>query len=250
MAFYWTRVVRNGYRNKGAFSLLRPLQKRHFSGSPTNRFPWKVLGGFLLTGAGFTLYLHHEKTKLLQQRKQQDCLDQQHQSTHSKPAVGGPFTLTNAATNTPFSDTDLHGHFSLVYFGFTHCPDICPEELEKMTHVMNAVEKNLCPSLLPVFITCDPKRDTVPVVKEYLEDFHPAIIGLTGEPETIVEVAKSYRVYVKIPDTADEDYIVDHSSYFYLMGPHGQFIECYSRESALEDIISSIRMHADVYSKD
>lgn len=123
-----------------------------------------------------------------------------------------------------------------MYFGFSHCPDICPEELDKMARMIDLVASTtrskistlsfVDPSspkrspLLPVFITCDPARDTPSVLKSYLAEFHPGIVGLTGTWEGIKDVCKKYRVYFSTPEGAKPgmDYLVDHSIYFYLMG--------------------------------
>ena len=106
-----------------------------------------------------------------------------------------------------------------VYFGFTHCPDICPEELDKMSAMIDLVHLSHR-SLLPIFVTCDPARDTPSVIKSYLGEFHPALIGLTGTWEQIKAVCKAYRVYFSTPPNVKpgQDYLVDHSIYFYLMG--------------------------------
>lgn len=123
---------------------------------------------------------------------------------------------------------------SQVYFGFTHCPDICPEELDKMSAMIDFVSlPNTSssspsssssvpgrPTLLPIFITCDPARDTPSVLKSYLAEFHPSIVGLTGTWEQVKQVCKAYRVYFSTPEGVKpgQDYLVDHSIYFYLMG--------------------------------
>ncbi|KAF4632779.1 hypothetical protein G7Y89_g5344 [Cudoniella acicularis] len=106
-----------------------------------------------------------------------------------RPKVGGPFQLIDQ-TGKPFTDEDMKGKYSLVYFGFSHCPDICPEELDKMAQMINLVSTSPTrtpntPLLLPIFITCDPARDTPAVLNEYLSEFHSAIIGLTDAPEDI-----------------------------------------------------------------
>ena len=113
-----------------------------------------------------------------------------------------------------------------VYFGFSHCPDICPEELDKMAEMLELVETTVPssssrnPDLLPVFITCDPARDTPAVLKSYLAEFHPRLVGLTGTWEQVKAVCKLYRVYFSTPAGVKPgmDYLVDHSIYFYLMG--------------------------------
>ena len=137
------------------------------------------------------------------------------------------------------ANLSIVGCFSLqVYFGFTHCPDICPEELDKLSRVIDLVASAsrqsiarsaffapASPSstrqpLLPLFITCDPARDTPTVLKSYLQEFHPGIVGLTGTWEQIKDMCKNYRVYFSTPEGAKpgDDYLVDHSIYFYLMG--------------------------------
>lgn len=122
-----------------------------------------------------------------------------------------------------------------VYFGFSHCPDICPEELDKMAQMIDLVASTtqsrigsmsfVDPStrkapLLPIFITCDPARDTPAVLKNYLAEFHPGIVGLTGAWAQVKDVCKRYRVYFSTPEGVKPgmDYLVDHSIYFYLMG--------------------------------
>lgn len=122
-----------------------------------------------------------------------------------------------------------------VYFGFSHCPDICPDELDKMARMIDiasplqtyssAPKPQSRPPLLPIFITCDPARDTPSVLKSYLAEFHPAILGLTGTYEQVKQVCKAYRVYFSTPEGVKPgmDYLVDHSIYFYLMGKHFLF---------------------------
>jgi protein SCO1/2 len=110
-----------------------------------------------------------------------------------------------------------------VYFGFSHCPDICPDELDKMALMYDKTVAQCGETLTPIMITCDPARDTPEVLKEYLAEFHPKILGLTGDYEAIKSVCKAYRVYFSTPPHVKEgqDYLVDHSIYFYLMGTSG-----------------------------
>lgn len=131
-----------------------------------------------------------------------------------------------------------------VYFGFTHCPDICPEELDKMAIMIDKVKETSGNVMRPIFITCDPARDTPVVMKRYLREFHPDIIGLTGTWEDIKSVCKAYRVYFSTPADVKpgQDYLVDHSIYFYLMG---KFRCCEACSALLENIVQSIQNQTD-----
>jgi protein SCO1/2 len=138
--------------------------------------------------------------------------------------VGGPFTLQDG-NGKLVTDRDFRGKYMLVYFGYTFCPDVCPTTLNE---VANALE-HLGPKaakLQPVFITVDPKRDTPAVVRQYAAAFTPRLIGLTGTPEQIAQVAQEYRVYYAEHRTGPgpNDYSMDHSSILYLMGPDGKFV--------------------------
>lgn len=107
-----------------------------------------------------------------------------------------------------------------MYFGFTHCPDICPDELDKMAKMIDTVKAKRGNVLTPIFVTADPNRDSPEIIKEYLADFHPDIKGLTGPYDDIKAMCKAYRVYFSTPPHVKpgQDYLVDHSIYFYLMG--------------------------------
>lgn len=148
---------------------------------------------------------------------------------------------TDPATGKPIgrkiTHQDLLGRFSLVYFGFTNCPDICPEELEKMSAVVTAVENRLGQVVEPVFISCDPLRDTIDRTAAYAKDYHPKLLTLTGHWDDIKSVCKAYRVYFTTPPNADpnSDYLVDHSIFFYLMDPEGRFVEVFGRNSEVAE---------------
>lgn len=141
--------------------------------------------------------------------------------------VGGPFTLTDQ-DGRRVSEKDFLGRHMLVFFGYTYCPDICPTELQVMSAAIDSLGQE-ADRITPVFVTVDPERDTVEVVKAYVENFSPRLVGLTGTPEEIARIAKAYRVhYAKAGNTASEDYLVDHSSIMYLMGPDGSFVKHFS----------------------
>ena len=139
--------------------------------------------------------------------------------------VGGPFTLTDHKGKR-VTDQDFRGRYMLIFFGFTYCPDVCPSELQ----VMSAALDELGPKaekIQPIFITIDPARDTPEAMKLYVANFHPRMVGLTGSPEDIAQVAKAYRVYYARAKGSENqpDYLMDHSTILYLMGPDGKFVK-------------------------
>lgn len=152
--------------------------------------------------------------------------------------VGGPFTLTDGAGRT-VTEKAFAGKYMLVYFGFTHCPDICPTGLLMIENALDQLGRDRN-KIVPLFITLDPERDTPTVVGTYVNHFGDRFIGLSGTPEQIKQVADGYKVYYR--KVEDEDatggYVVDHSAYIYLMGPNGKYVTHFPHhisESALKD---------------
>lgn len=158
-----------------------------------------------------------------------------------KPRVGGPFSLTDH-NGRAVTEADFKGKYLLVYFGFTRCPDICPEELDKMALILKEVNKS-GQVVQPVFITCDPARDGPKELKEYLAEFDESILGLTGSYDDVKQVCKAYRVYFSTPKEVKpgEDYLVDHSIFFYLMDPQGQFVDAFGRNFTAEQVVLRMR---------
>jgi protein SCO1/2 len=137
-------------------------------------------------------------------------------------AIGGPFSLTDQ-DGRPFSDGDLKGKSFLVFFGFTHCPDVCPTTLFEISEVL----RNLGPQAdrtAALFISVDPERDTPAAMKDYLANFDPHIRGLTGDSAALDAVAKAYRAYYKKVPLEGGDYTMDHTAIVYLMDKEGRFV--------------------------
>ena len=131
-------------------------------------------------------------------------------------SVGGPFTLTTQEGK-PLSDTDLQGSPFLVFFGFTHCPDICPTKLFEISEALRAAGDGAkAKGLKALFITVDPERDTPDAMKSYLGSFDPRIVGLSGDRPAIDAVIKAYRAYAKKVPLKDGDYTMDHTALIYL----------------------------------
>ena len=162
----------------------------------------------------------------------------------SKADIGGEFTLTDQ-DGQPFGTTQLKGKLSMIYFGFTFCPDICPTSLQKLTSVMDTLDKYGI-EVTPVFITIDPKRDTSASLKSYLKHFHGKFVGLTGSEETIKEVAGKFKVYYAIAPGSDpkrNDYLLDHTSLVYLMDKNGDYMTHFHIDSNPNEIVEYIRVH-------
>ena len=145
--------------------------------------------------------------------------------TTGKALVGGPFRLTNQHGQ-PVQDSDFRGKYMLVVFGYSFCPDVCPAELQVVTAALEAMGPE-ADRIQPIFITVDPERDTVSQLAVYSQNFHPRLLALTGTPAEIAEVAGRYRVYYAkaAGSSSSQDYLMDHSSIIYLMGPDGQFVQ-------------------------
>ena len=127
----------------------------------------------------------------------------------------------------------------LVFFGYTYCPDVCPAGLQVMTSALDELGAG-ADVIQPLFITIDPERDTVEVMASYVENFHERMVGLTGSADQIAGVAKAYRVYYKKAGD-DADYLMDHSSILYLMGPDGKFLKHYVYGTDAEALAKQIK---------
>ena len=148
---------------------------------------WAGLGVILAAGSGLIWYVRQVKEETVEEQKRRDT------KRIGKPSIGGPFTLVNTKGE-EVTEQDFIGKWVLVYFGFCNCPDICPDQLDKITEVVNRVNSTPhIPNIQPVYITVDPLRDTPQIMDEYLQDFHPDFIGLTGTVEQVKAACKTYR---------------------------------------------------------
>lgn len=154
--------------------------------------------------------------------------------------IGGAFSLVDhngrSVTEKNYADA-----YKLVFFGFTYCPEICPTELKKMAVTLHQIG-DLGDAIQPIFITIDPERDTPEVLSEYVEMFHPRLIGLTGTAENIKNVQDSYKVYAsKVNDPSLSDYTMEHSSYMFLMGPGDEPLALFTTEDTPAQIAKDIK---------
>lgn len=154
--------------------------------------------------------------------------------------VGGPFTLTDH-TGKRVTEKDYRGKNMLLFFGFTYCPDVCPTALQ----VMAAALERLGPKaeqIVPLFITVDPERDTPEQMAQYVQSFHPRLVGLTGSRAEIEKVLKAYRVYAqKVEDPkSTAGYTYNHSSIVYLMGPDGAYRSHFTHATSVDTMVERL----------
>ena len=159
----------------------------------------------------------------------------------SAAAIGGPFRLTDQNGRT-VTDGDLKGEPYLVFFGFTHCPDVCPTTLMELSDVLDKLGPDAA-RIHALFITVDPERDTPAELKDYLSGFNPRFEGLTGDPAAIAEVAKGYRVYMKKVPLDGGDYTMDHTALVYLMDKNGKFVAPFNLKRRPEDAAADLRRY-------
>jgi protein SCO1/2 len=156
-------------------------------------------------------------------------------------AIGGPFSLTDQNGRT-VTDRDLRGRPFLVFFGFTHCPDVCPTSLFEISEVLGKLGPD-AQKLSALFVSIDPERDTPAAMKDYLSSFNPRLVGLTGDPAAIAAVAKEYRVYVKKVPLDHGDYTMDHTALVYLMDKEGRFVTPFNLKRTPEDAAADLRRY-------
>ena len=156
-------------------------------------------------------------------------------------AIGGPFQLTDQ-NGKAVTDKSLKGKPTLIFFGYTHCPDVCPTSLFEISEVLRALGKD-ADKVNAVFISVDPERDTPATMKDYLSSFDPHLEGLSGDPAETAKVITSYRVYAKKVPTKDGDYTMDHTALIYLMDRNGQFVSPFNLKRTPEEAAADLKRY-------
>lgn len=156
-------------------------------------------------------------------------------------AIGGPFQLTDQ-NGKAVTDKSLKGKPTLIFFGYTHCPDVCPTSLFEMSEVLRALGKD-ADKINAVFISVDPERDTPATMKDYLSSFDPHLEGLSGDPAETAKVITSYRVYAKKVPTKDGDYTMDHTALIYLMDRDGRFVSPFNLKRTPEEAATDLKKY-------
>ena len=153
-------------------------------------------------------------------------------------AIGGPFELINAQGET-VTDADVITEPSILYFGYTFCPDVCPLDVQRNAVAVDVLEEQGI-STTPVFISIDPKRDAPDVVGDFAANMHDRMIGLTGSEEQVKAASQAYRTYYRAQDSDDEYYLVDHSTFSYLVLPEYGFVDFFRREISPEQMAERV----------
>ena len=171
--------------------------------------------------------------------------DKSARSESGGASIGGPFTLVNTKGE-EVTASDFRGQYMLVYFGYTYCPDVCPTTLVDMSRGLRMLAERAptkAKHVTPVFITIDPARDDVPAVRAYVKNFHDRMVGLTGSAEQISKAAKQYHVYYEKvkKDRAEGEYLMNHSSYVYLLGPNGDYLDHMSHKTKAQGIADKLQ---------
>jgi len=159
----------------------------------------------------------------------------------ARPPIGGPFQLTDHDGKT-VTDVSLRGKPTLIFFGYTHCPDVCPTALFDISEVLHAMGKD-ADRVNAYFVTVDPERDTPPIMKDYLSSFDPHLKGLSGDAEQTRKVIAAYRVYAKKIPTADGDYSMDHTALVYLMDRDGKFVHPFNLKRTPEEAAADLKRY-------
>jgi len=156
-------------------------------------------------------------------------------------AIGGPFQLTDQSGQT-VTEKSLQGRPTLIFFGFTHCPDVCPTSLFEISEMLHAMGGD-ADRVNAYFVSVDPERDTAPVMKDYLSSFDPHLKGLTGDPEVIAKVLSEYRVYSRKVPLKDGDYTMDHTALIYLMDRDGHFVSPFNLKRTPEAAAADLKRY-------
>lgn len=156
-------------------------------------------------------------------------------------AIGGPFQLTDQAGQT-VTEKDLKGRPTLIFFGFTHCPDVCPTALFEISEVLKAMGE-AADRVNAYFVSVDPERDTVAAMKDYLSSFDPRLKGLTGDPQAVAKMLSAYRVYSRKVPLKDGDYTMDHTALVYLMDRDGNFVAPFNLKRTPEEAATDLKRH-------
>ncbi len=163
--------------------------------------------------------------------------------SQGRALIGGPFSLVDH-TGQRVSEATFAGRAKLMFFGYTYCPDMCPLGLATIAAAYEHLSPEERARVVPIFVTVDPERDTVAALADYVDLFHPALVGLTGTPEEVAAAAGAYRVYYrKAVSESAADYLVDHSTFTYLMDGDNEYVGHFGHDATPEEVVEGVRRH-------
>uniref|UniRef100_A0A0E0III9 Thioredoxin domain-containing protein n=5 Tax=Oryza TaxID=4527 RepID=A0A0E0III9_ORYNI len=237
-----------GYSSEGGSKYNRPM-RQFAEENEANPQPliYYVVPSALLVFAGLVTFVHYnDEKRAVTQEAQQTSVPKR--CTTNRPAIGGPFKLYDTENN-EVTESKLRGNWTLMYFGYTSCPDIGPAEVQKMADVVKLLESKYGTKITPLFITIDPQRDSPAQLKAYLSEFDPRIIGLTGSINAVRQIAQEYRVFFKKVDDIGQDYLVESSHNMYLLDPCLETARCFGAEYEASDLAEAITLEIQKASK-
>lgn len=156
-------------------------------------------------------------------------------------AIGGPFQLVDQ-NGQAVTDKSLRGKPTLIFFGFTHCPDVCPTALFEISEILRVLDKDAS-RVNTFFVSVDPERDTPAIMKDYIASFDPNLKALTGSPEAVAQIVSAYRVYSKKIPLKDGDYTMDHTALIYLMDRDGRFVAPFNIKRRPEEAAADLKRY-------
>jgi len=212
---------------------------------PRGPVSWSSLGLVTVVAVGLVSYYQIERERRLEEAMGKIV-------STGKPAIGGDWSLIDLEGNL-VTNKSFEGKWTLLYFGFARCPDICPSEMVKIGKVMDTLLEEypeVAKQVKPLFVSVDPARDSLKALGEYGKDFHPSYIFLTGSPTQVHDMSKKYRVYVsKADETEDGDYLIDHSIVVYFHDHNGDLVDCFTQSMRPGDIVDKILERMNVEPK-
>lgn len=228
-----------GYSTGGSSKYDRPMRQPVNESNPRPLI-YYIVPSAVLAFAGLATYVHYnDEKRMVPLGAQQTSVPKR--CTTNRPAIGGPFKLYDTENNV-VTESKLRGNWTLMYFGYTSSPDAGPAEVQKIADVVKLLESKYDIKIKPLFITIDPQRDSPAQLKEYLSEFDPRIIGLTGSISAVRQIAQEYRIFFKKVDEVGQDYVVESSHNMYLLDPCLETVRCFGAEYEASDLAEAIRM--------